>query len=178
MNNKTHKIGGICSGLMASTFLFSNNMSLTGVVSSGIIIAGATIGSLAPDIDHPESKVGRKLLLKPISILISKLFGHRTITHSVLVSIFMFYALLTTTAMFEGIFGFIYSNLIIGFCVGWMSHLLLDFITTKGIPLYYPIIKKKYNLFKFKTGKDEEIVSMLLILITGVSMMMYFNLGK
>lgn len=176
MNNKTHKIGGVCSGLIASTLLFSNNFGVEGLLSSALIVSGATIGSIAPDIDHPESKIGRKFILKPISIFISKVFGHRTITHSVVMSIFMTMILLSSTLLFTGISNFIYSNLIIGFCVGWFSHLLLDLLTVKGIPVFYPFIKKKYNLLKFKTSKDEEFVSILVILITGISIVAYFRL--
>lgn len=176
MNNKTHKIGGICSGLIASTMLFSNNVGVEGLLSSALIVSGATIGSLAPDIDHPESKVGRKFILKPISIFINKVFGHRTITHSVVISIFMTMILLFSTLLFSGIPNFIYSNLIIGFCVGWFSHLLLDLLTVKGIPVFYPFIKKKYSLLKFKTNRDEEFVSILVILITGILMVAYFRL--
>lgn len=176
MNNKTHKIGGVCSGLIASTLLFSNNFGVEGLLSSALIVSGATIGSLAPDVDHPESKVGRKFILKPISIFINKVFGHRTITHSVVISIFMTIILLSSTLLFTGISNFIYSNIIIGFCVGWFSHLLLDLLTVKGIPVFYPFIKKKYNLLRFKTNKDEEFVSILVILITGISMVAYFRL--
>lgn len=176
MNNKTHKIGGVCSGLIASTLLFSNNFGVEGLLSSALIVSGATIGSLAPDVDHPESKVGRKFILKPISIFINKVFGHRTITHSVVMSIFMTIILLSSTLLFTGISNFIYSNIIIGFCVGWFSHLLLDLLTVKGIPVFYPFIKKKYNLLRFKTNKDEEFVSILVILITGISMVAYFRL--
>ena len=176
MNNKTHKIGGVCSGLVASTLLFSNNFGVEGLLSSALIVSGATIGSLAPDIDHPESKVGRKFILKPISIFINKVFGHRTITHSVVISIFMTMILLFSTLLFSGIPNFIYSNLIIGFCVGWFSHLLLDLLTVKGIPVFYPFIKKKYSLLKFKTNRDEEFVSILVILITGILMVAYFRL--
>lgn len=175
MNNKTHKIGGICSGLIASTVLFSNTFNVEGLVSSVLIVCGASVGGLAPDIDHPESKVGRKLLLKPISILINKVFGHRTITHSLVMSIFMTILLISSTNMFSGILKFIYSNLVIGFCIGWLSHLMLDLITVKGIPIYYPFIKKKYSLLKFKTNKDEELVSMIVILITGILMAIYFH---
>lgn len=175
MNGKTHKIGGVCSGLVASTLMFSNTFGVEGIISSALIISGSTIGSLAPDIDHPTSTVGRKFILKPISIFINKVFGHRTITHSVVMSIFMTLILLSSTLLFTGVPNFIYTNLVIGFCVGWFSHLLLDLLTVKGIPVFYPFIKKKYNLLKFRTDRDEEFVSMLILLVTGISMVIYFR---
>jgi membrane-bound metal-dependent hydrolase YbcI (DUF457 family) len=39
--------------------------------------------------------------------------------------------------------------------VGYISHLLGDFITIEGIPLFYPI-KKKFGLKLFKTGSNFE----------------------
>lgn len=179
MNNKTHKIGGICSGLIASTLLCSSNFGLEGGIASALIISGSVIGSLAPDIDHPQSKVGRKFILKPISIFINKVFGHRTITHSIVMLIFMTTVLLSSTLVFTGISNFIYSNLILGFCIGWFSHLFLDALTVDGIPVFYPFIKKKYNLLKIrldKDGKKEEFISIILILITGILIVAYFRL--
>ena len=173
MNHKAHKVGGVCSGLIVSTILFSKDIGLRELVSSTLIMSGAVVGSLCPDIDTPNSKVGSKMLLKPISILINKLFGHRTITHSVIVSLLMTTLLISSTSIFSGTLGFIYTNIIIGFCTGWFSHLLLDIITIKGIPIYYPIIKKKYSLFKFKPDKDDDLVSMIVILLTGTFMMLY-----
>ena len=176
MNNRTHKIGGVCLGMITSTVLFSNELTFEGLLSSGLIISGSLVGSLAPDIDHPESKVGRVPVLRPISLLINKIFGHRTLTHSVVMSIIMFVLLLISTNMFgDGFFAFLYTNFIIGFCVGWTSHLLLDVITIKGISLFYPFVKKKYNILKFRTSRDEDLVSTVTILLTGVLMVIYFR---
>lgn len=176
MNYETHKVGGICSGIIASTVLFSNNFGVTELLSSAIIISSATVGSLAPDIDHPTSKVGRKFVLKPISKFINKTFGHRTITHSVIISILMTVLLLSFVESFNGILQYIYWYSALGFCIGYFSHLLLDAFTVDGIPVFYPLIKKKYHLSKFKSSKSrkkEEIISMFLILITGTVIAIY-----
>src|SRR5512145_1946750 len=45
-------------------------------------LAAAALGSLLPDIDHPQSWAGRKL--RPLSVPLSLLVGHRGITHSAL----------------------------------------------------------------------------------------------
>lgn len=47
------------------------------IITLPLLLAG--ISALLPDIDHPESLLGSKI--KPISWLINKLLGHRTITH-------------------------------------------------------------------------------------------------
>lgn len=174
MNCKTHKIGGICSGVIASTLLYADSFTVGTLVTSGLIIYGSTVGSLLPDIDHPTSTLGRKVFLKPISLVINKVFGHRTITHSLITTAILSFLLLFTTYFFEGVFHYIYSNLIIGICVGYISHLLLDSFTVKGIPLYYPFSSKSYKLFSFKTGKDEELVAILITLLTGLFIIGYF----
>lgn len=175
MNNRTHKIGGVCAGLIASTMMFSNNLGLEGIVSATLIVSSSVIGSTAPDIDHPESKVGRKPLLKPISKIISKCFGHRTITHSLVTAVLLFICLLSSTLLFTGVLNYVYSNIVVGFCIGWISHLILDLLTVKGIPLFYPFVKKKYRILKFKTNRDEEFVSILTIFFTGILIIMHFK---
>ena len=176
MMYETHRVGGVCSGVIASTVLFSSNFGVTELLSSSIIVASATIGSLTPDIDHPTSRVGKKFLLKPFSIFLNKFFGHRTITHSVIVAILMTIVLFSLSTMTTGVLNYIYTNAVIGYSVGYFSHLLLDMFTVEGIPVFYPLIKRKYRLAKFKTGKSkkkEEIVSIIMILITGIIMAIY-----
>lgn len=47
-----------------------------------LLILGGLIGSLLPDIDHPRSWIGRRILF--ISLPLSALVGHRGVTHSLL----------------------------------------------------------------------------------------------
>lgn len=166
MNYRTHKIGGTCSGIIVSALLFSNNPNLISLCSSILMIIGANLGSILPDIDKPTSKIGRKFLIKPLSTLIHKKYGHRTITHSVLVSLIVLSGLIASSYIFRGIFFYLYSNFIIGVSIGYLSHLFLDFLTVQGIPLFYPFIKKKYRICNFKTKKHEDLVSSLCLIVT------------
>ena len=68
--------------------------TLTGIIGSisGINILEQVellpiifIASLLPNIDHPKTIMGR--LFRPISKMINRKYGHRTITHSLLVLI-------------------------------------------------------------------------------------------
>lgn len=167
MNYKTHKTGGTCAGIVASALLFTDNPHPITFVSSLLMIAGASFGSIAPDIDKSTTKIGKNIFLKPISHHIQKKYGHRTITHSLLVSLIGLSLLICSSYMFRGVAFYLYSNLVIGFSIGYMSHLLLDFLTTQGIPLFYPIDKTKYKLCKFKTSKHEDFVSTLCVVVTG-----------
>ena len=175
MNYKTHRVGGICSGIIASTLLISKDISFNNLLASGIIVYGASIGCCIPDIDKSTSKIGRKPLIKPISLMIQKMFGHRTITHSLIMSLFTSLILLFSTYYVKGPVHFLYSNFIIGCCVGYLSHLLLDSMTVEGIPIFYPFVKKNYRICKFRTGKSEEFVSMLCVLGTGAVIISYFS---
>ncbi len=52
----------------------------------------ASLISLLPDIDHPESLIGR--IFHPLSKYIRRKYGHRTVTHSVFAIMVMAIALL------------------------------------------------------------------------------------
>jgi len=55
---------------------------------------GAVIGSLLPDVDHPQSWVGRRT--RPISTALAATLGHRGVTHSALALIGLMALLLHT----------------------------------------------------------------------------------
>ena len=46
------------------------------------LYGGAVVGGLLPDIDHPDSKIGK--MISPLSDFIISVVGHRTLTHSLL----------------------------------------------------------------------------------------------
>ncbi len=82
--------------------------------------------SLVPDIDTPESKIGRRIPVIPT--LINTLLGHRTITHSMLTML--------------GIFAFLkqYSLQIgIAWLIGFSCHVILDILTPQGVQFFWPI---------------------------------------
>lgn len=167
MNYRAHKIGGTCSGIITSALLFADNPTIINLISATLIICGASFGSIMPDIDKPTSKIGRKLFIKPISSYIHKKYGHRTITHSAILSLIFLSLLIGSSYMFREVPFYFYSNFTIGFSVGYVSHLILDSLTVEGIPLFYPFDKTKYRFMKFKTKKHENLVSNLCMIVTG-----------
>jgi inner membrane protein len=110
---------------------------------------GTFIGAVLPDIDEPNSYIGRRL--KFISKLL-KCFNikHRTFTHSVL---FPFIILLF--GIFHPVFYFI--------AFGAFMHIIEDFLTDGGVPLFYPLSKKKFSLRLLKTGSILEFIVVCLI---------------
>lgn len=153
MNKPAHLIGGLTAGIAASEYIVpsvSTNGLIDGIISTGVVLCGAMFGSLLPDIDHPNSYIGRRL--KVASMIISKTLGHRSVVHTPLI-IFAFPTLLYFFAMkLTGAIHDLAIFYIIGLSAGMWSHLLLDMMTRRGIPLFYPLTKKSFSIAKFRGG--------------------------
>jgi len=118
----THIAGG------ESSWLLVRAMGGGGAVDP-FSFAFSAVGSLLPDIDTPESLLGK---LFPGSRYLSERFGHRTITHSLFGACF-FGVLSLPLWLILGHFQWWLS-----FLVGYLSHLLLDMATVEGIELFWP----------------------------------------
>lgn len=136
-----HLIGGFAvAGSIAG--LMGEN-----IFATKVNIAIVVICSVLPDIDNPKSPVS--YLCRPLSVWLSRHYGHRTITHSVPALLFV-----TGVAFILGRCGLGVSALICG--LAYFSHLLLDMATYMGVPLLYPS-KEPWYLFsnpryRIKTG--------------------------
>ena len=91
-------------------------------------LALAVAGSLLPDVDHPRSWAGRRL--RPVSILIAAVFGHRGVTHSLLALAGCWAALLYETVP---------RGWAAPVVTGYLSHLLADLLTPGGLRLAWPL---------------------------------------
>ena len=148
MRGSTHLIVGAAAGVAATLSIPTEDTK----VKIGIFTA-TLLGSLFPDIDNAQSKLGRKV--KPLSIILNKLFGHRGFIHS---------PCLLLLLIFTGIFylfvweAWNYWPVVAGFAIGFISHIILDAITKGGIPFLYPFSKKRYNFTIIKTGGIGEAI--------------------
>lgn len=115
--------------------------------------AGVALGAGLPDIDHPNSFIGKKSL--GIAYLINKVFGHRGITHS-----------LPTAAVIGGMaYYFFPLPFTLGAITGYVVHLAGDFFSRSGIPVWAPLSDKRYRgPITYKTGSMTE--NFLLVLST------------
>lgn len=112
-----------------------------------VSLGAAIAGSLAPDIDHPKSFIGRRL--KPLSVPISWAFGHRGLSHSAWALAACGYAVLGPHAC----------PYAIPFVVGYLSHLAGDLITPAGLALMWPLRRRRtFALPIMKTGSFLEQV--------------------
>lgn len=154
MTGKTHVLGGIALGV-GVTYMFTQDVSLG-------LIGGAALGSLLPDIDHPESKISRanpvtwlfailyRFVLDLVSIIFKILItplgwcgvkipplssGHRgPLTHGGL-GIILFTLLLSPLLSWT-------PTIFYGLMIGVLSHIFLDMLNPQGVPLMWPLWKK------------------------------------
>lgn len=144
---KTHLAFGFLIGLV--TLKIFNPLNII------LFLILVLIGSLLPDIDHPKSKVGKKIKL------IGFLFEHRGFFHSLL-----FLALIHII-----VFMFFRDNpFILPLVIGYTSHLFIDCFNHKGIMPLHPFSRFRIRGF-IKTGALLETIlfsSLVIVDILGV----------
>ena len=109
--------------------------------------AAASVLSILPDIDHPQSLIGR--VFPFISKYVLKKYGHRTVTHS-LFSI-LTVMVITSPALFLS--GSVYAAITLAFS----SHIFIDLFNRSGVKLLAPFSQKEY--ISFRTPELRIIVS-------------------
>jgi inner membrane protein len=110
-------------------------------------LSGIALGSLLPDIDEPNSYIGRRSF--GLSTVINEKYGHRGITHSI-----PCWAVLTIILLLFP------NNFFIGICIGYFLHIIEDYFSKSGVPLFLPINskRKKFPLFTYRTSSPEETI--------------------
>lgn len=171
MNFKNHLMVSAGAGASVSAAV-GEGLTHTLTPEGLLIMAASLLGGALPDIDHASSKVGRKF--RVLSTIISTLFEHRGITHSIIFIVGVWYTLkwsfshLLVTLNLEQSWMFYFDNIIVGFCAGILSHALADACTKSGVKLFYPL-GYKFRLpvlswFRLSSGsKLEPVVASLLI---------------
>lgn len=120
---------------------------MTGI-TAGYLIAGpdptvlltAGVAALLPDIDHPNSYIGRKIPVIPK--LIKATLGHRGALHSASAAVLVF---LAATLIGGPLLG-------IATGTGYLIHIMGDMLTPSGVPLLWPVLGKNVKLAAVKTG--------------------------
>ena len=125
------------------------------------------IGSVLPDIDNPNSVLGR---FNPIPL------GHRTITHAIWIPIILF------------LVG-IKFHLINFLALGYLLHILRDAASSQGVCFLWPFtkyidygngakIKNNHRWYLYKTGSiTETILVIILVCIASISTFYLIKIG-
>ena len=82
MNYRAHQAGGFTAGAITVTLLADKIAPFGSLTRAGkiLVISSAVIGAVLPDIDHPDSHVGRRHRIT--SSLVNAAAGHRGAFHS------------------------------------------------------------------------------------------------
>ena len=110
----------------------------------------ATVGALLPDIDHPQSWVGRRARL--VSRMLAAVVTHRGVTHSLVAMALCLVLMRAHRAWGSPI------------AVGYLSHLVADLLTPRGLRLAWPL-RRRWAVPLCRTGSPAEpmIVGALLL---------------
>lgn len=148
MTGKTHIAAGIITGELVA--LYARPMP----VETGIfIICAAAVGSLLPDIDHPQSTIARKnAFTKTLSESMAAVGKHRGFTHTtVFVALMTFLLGLLLRGRVNA-----WALITMSFCAGQLSHLFMDTLNAKGIMWFWPISPKALHIMSIRTGSKVE----------------------
>ncbi len=115
MEWRTHLLSGIAAGYV-----------VTGGDWRAAVVGG--IAGIIPDLDEHKSKFGK--IVFPLSFLINKMFGHRTITHSLLFSVLTVLVLYPLTSEWVWLSA----------GVGLLAHIAGDMLTGQ-VQFFYPVPK-------------------------------------
>jgi inner membrane protein len=148
---KTHLLGGVAGAILITKY--TEIVNVQDVKSIAFFLAGSIIGSLLPDIDHPNSYIGKK------TFGMFSFFKHRGFTHSLLFSLLLFILLyfLPINVFFN-----------IGLLIGILSHISLDMMTSSGLSYVFFPLKLKISLLPIRTSGVFEVVFFFGLLISTV----------
>lgn len=153
MMSRTHAICGTTTMItiagMQPSYL--QNMSIV------VLAIFSLVGSYCPDVDMLHSKLGKKFWLLAV------LLKHRGITHTLLLP-----ALLGMLVHFKLHGAGLWPEILCGIMVGWIAHIIADMFNRKGVPIFWPIFPKRVHVAAVETGTSQEIIFMILWILTHV----------
>lgn len=149
MTGNTH----IICGTAVMTVLVVNHtrgFCISGIeVMPLISLITVTLGSYLPDIDVRHSHLGKR------HWFLSRLLKHRGITHTFLIPILLLTTMIATKHTK------IIPSIIFGLLIGWVSHIMADLFNAKGVPFFWPFLKKRVHLAKIRTGSWMEAIFLM-----------------
>ena len=171
MTGRTHDLAAFTAlNLVVATQPLSSFSFSTGLAS----LSACFLGGLAPDLDRSTSGFWEKIPAGSIlGKIIDPLIAHRNISHSI-VGIILFG--LGAKYLLDLASGTLLVDMNIvwfAFIVGFVSHLIMDTLTTEGVPWLFPlpfhIGFPPFREFRVVTGGlvEKVIITDLLLFING-----------
>ena len=113
-----------------------------------IFILVALVSTYLPDIDLKTSKLGKKIIFRPLQLFVKHRGGFHSFTFLGIISFLMY---------------IFYPIIMFPFILGYGLHLIADGLTKQGIKPFYPF-KKKIS-WRIRTGGRFETVVFVIFLI-------------
>ncbi|MBR0540584.1 MAG: metal-dependent hydrolase [Clostridia bacterium] len=154
MNGTCHLAFGTAVGVTAAVNLDLITDAFPNIAFSSemgtLFVLGGIIGSLIPDIDAPQSYVGK--LCSPISRLFGKIHSlqgkeewqHRGIMHDAIIYIVGL------------ILSYLYFTPLVGLFLGSLTHVFLDMFNPMGIPFLFGV--KRLRIAKIRSSDKKATV--------------------
>lgn len=138
MTGKTHQAVALAA---VTVGIVVTHPPVLGVVGTLLLLAATTLGALTPDIDHPSSRLWRQFPASSVvsSIARQLLGGHRNMTHSLLFAYFLLRYTHGIVAVVRPEFTLMAETVWRAYIVGFLSHLVADTMTDRGVPWLWPL---------------------------------------
>jgi len=139
MTGKTHIVGGIA--LATYTSLYAGvyepkEFTIVSIGSFSLYLMSSSFGAIIADVDTSKSTISSRYKILSFLIRVFLLLTHRNFTHSIL-GLCLFSTLFSCIGRILP--EYIFIPLLLGFIIGYFSHLLLDDTNPRGIYVFYPI---------------------------------------
>ncbi|MCT7578669.1 metal-dependent hydrolase [Aliarcobacter butzleri] len=171
MTSTTHTSFALSLGLIPLVI----NPNLISISEIPLYVSGLSVGALFPDIDEPESYIGRRIPILPR--IIKFFFGHRGLTHQFIFFLIPFFALFAFRTKINEIDNGAFLFLV-GFCLGIFFHQIGDMLSGSKIfkggirDYFYPFVSSgEYftpfpKIFRCVVGDiKEQIYNIFFILV-------------
>lgn len=164
MTWRTHLLGGLLATQAVGAGMLCGTAQLPAYAA---FLAAGAIGGLVPDIDHQDSKISRSNIgTRLTSKIIVKFFRHRGVIHTP-AFLCLLAAALAAVCWACSRFGFSFAwTLLLGFVLGYLSHLFLDTFNRGGIMWLWPITKRRFHLASIRVnGGVESFITVILLAV-------------
>lgn len=193
MTGPTHRQYSICFGCIALILFYTFGITnINYYLALPIVMMTSKAGALFPDVDHDWSNVHDKTVINKIINTLIHITGgkHRSWqTHSIdicviyTVTAYVLPKILFYKNIISEINHEVLLILMLGFAVGWISHLVADMKTSAGVRIVcfskfkIKIVPKHIGKLKFNTGHEWEAFdckfTKILNIILGIICLIY-----
>ena len=156
----------LCIGIFAAYAVHQAVPLASSPLSLVAALGLAAAAALLPDIDSDEAEIRQitgtarsKGIVGRVVSWLTRLFGgHRALTHTLLAWLIVtFWAGL----YFRG------NGFAVAVSIGYLSHLIADMLTPQGVPLLWPVYRKRVRLlpaaFAIRTGSAIETLAVIAV---------------